>query len=271
MDCSSRRAPTFSRDSLNGYDNDGELVAEYRVKRTGGGVDIGYSTGMRSEVRFGYDEVDVRARASGRRADAAGGQWIRSSVHAAVGVRQPEQPAGALSRHVPADYAGLSPRYAGDRRPRRRGAAAPARRAAGRSARLLVQAGPPEAASVFQRRRRHVVRRGVGLQQVPPRRPRCASAPSTTTRFAGTTYMLGVAGMLHEWFRLPDIIGGNAYVGGWLEQGSAFNAWEMTRSTRPRSRRRSCSKHCSVRRSRFSQSLTESDGRFYLALGPFLR
>ena len=51
----------FSRRSLNGY-QDGEFLAEYRVKRTGVGADIGYTTGMRTEVRLGYDEADVRAR-----------------------------------------------------------------------------------------------------------------------------------------------------------------------------------------------------------------
>ena len=41
----------------------------------------------------------------------------------------------------------------------------------------------------------------------------------------GNHYMLGVAGVLREWFRLPSGLGGNAYIGGWLEQGTAFDRW----------------------------------------------
>ena len=38
-----------------------EAVAEYRLTRTGGGVDIGYNTGYRSEVRFGYQAANIQA------------------------------------------------------------------------------------------------------------------------------------------------------------------------------------------------------------------
>ncbi len=52
---------SFTRRSVNGY-QDGDFVAEYRAKRTGAGFDIGYTTGLRSEVRLGYDAVDARIR-----------------------------------------------------------------------------------------------------------------------------------------------------------------------------------------------------------------
>ena len=51
----------FVHTGLNGY-LDGQFVAEYREKRAGAGIDVGYTTGMRSEVRLGYDEADVRIR-----------------------------------------------------------------------------------------------------------------------------------------------------------------------------------------------------------------
>ena len=51
----------FSRDSVNGYADD-ELVAEYIVKETGGGLDVGFTSGRKTQLRFGYDVVDVRAR-----------------------------------------------------------------------------------------------------------------------------------------------------------------------------------------------------------------
>ena len=51
----------FSRDSVNGYVDD-ELVAEYIVKKSDLGLDVGFTSGRRSQVRLGYDVQDVRAR-----------------------------------------------------------------------------------------------------------------------------------------------------------------------------------------------------------------
>jgi NTE family protein len=39
----------------------------------------------------------------------------------------------------------------------------------------------------------------------------------------GDHFAMGVAGYLHELFRLPDFIGGPVFAAGWLEVGSAFN------------------------------------------------
>lgn len=50
----------FSRTQRNAFIDD-QLVAEYRVKRTGAGVDLGFSSGRRSELRLGFDVADVRA------------------------------------------------------------------------------------------------------------------------------------------------------------------------------------------------------------------
>jgi NTE family protein len=41
----------------------------------------------------------------------------------------------------------------------------------------------------------------------------------------GDHYYLATAGYLHELGRLPDFLGGSIYVGGWLENGDAFNDW----------------------------------------------
>ena len=38
-----------------------EAVAEYRLTRSGAGIDIGYNTGYRSEVRFGYQAANIQA------------------------------------------------------------------------------------------------------------------------------------------------------------------------------------------------------------------
>jgi outer membrane translocation and assembly module TamA len=42
-------------------------------------------------------------------------------------------------------------------------------------------------------------------------------------------YLLGTVGVLHEWFRLPDLLGGGAYIGAWIENGSAFDDWKQAK------------------------------------------
>jgi hypothetical protein len=37
--------------------------------------------------------------------------------------------------------------------------------------------------------------------------------------------MLATGGCLRRVMRLPDVLGGPAYVGGWLENGAAFDRW----------------------------------------------
>ena len=87
----------------------------------------------------------------------------------------------------------------------------------------------------------------------------------------GDNYVLGVGGLLYEWFRLPDVIGANAYAGGWLEQGSAFNAWNDAEYRAAASVGIVLETILGPAFLGFSQSLTDGNNRFYLALGPFLR
>jgi NTE family protein len=42
----------------------------------------------------------------------------------------------------------------------------------------------------------------------------------------GDHFMLASGGYLHEIFRMPDFLGGPVFVGGWIETGKAFNAWD---------------------------------------------
>ncbi len=41
----------------------------------------------------------------------------------------------------------------------------------------------------------------------------------------GGNYLLAAAGLLKRAGRLPDVLGGNIFAGGWFETGSAFGAW----------------------------------------------
>ena len=43
----------------------------------------------------------------------------------------------------------------------------------------------------------------------------------------GDHYYLATAGYLRQMGRLPDFMGGPVYAGGWLENGDAFNDWEL--------------------------------------------
>ncbi len=87
----------------------------------------------------------------------------------------------------------------------------------------------------------------------------------------GDHYVLGVVGMLQEWFRLPDVLGANAYFGGWLEQGSAFDRWSDAQYKASLSGGVVLETLFGPAFLGYSQSLTDKGGRFYLALGPFLR
>ncbi|HZM95047.1 MAG TPA: hypothetical protein VFB92_16570, partial [Vicinamibacterales bacterium] len=87
----------------------------------------------------------------------------------------------------------------------------------------------------------------------------------------GDNYVLGVGGLLREWFRLPDVLGGNAYYGAWLEQGSAFDDWRDAKYRAAASVGVVVETLIGPAFVGYSQSLTDGGGRFYLSLGPFLR
>jgi NTE family protein len=80
-----------------------------------------------------------------------------------------------------------------------------------------------------------------------------------------------VVGLLHEWFRLPDVLGGNVYLGGWLEQGSAFDSWQDAKYQSALSAGILIETLFGPAFLGYSQSLNSGNGRFYVALGPLLR
>ena len=260
----------FSHDSLNGYDADGELVADYRVKRTGAGIDAGYTTGMRTEIRFGYDEADVRARlrigvptlpeanGSDRRLSLrwvfdgqnsplvpSRGAYVRTSLRYFFDTPEIVDAEGTELLHprdVPQGEASIS--WFKRVRPRQR---------------LFLSGG---AGTSFGE--------DPGFNQFRLGGPVRLGA-FNNDQIRGDNYVLGVGGLLHEWFRLPDVIGGNAYAGAWLEQGSAFNAWGDAEYKAAFSVGVVLETLLGPAFLGFSQSLTDGNNRFYLALGPFLR
>ena len=42
----------------------------------------------------------------------------------------------------------------------------------------------------------------------------------------GDHYLLATGGYLRQVMRLPDFLGGPVFVGGWLDNGAAFDAWK---------------------------------------------
>jgi NTE family protein len=260
----------FSRHSLNGYDADGELVAEYRVKRTGFGVDLGYSPGLRSEVRLGYDEADVRAR---RRVgtptllEANGSDSYASLRWVFDGQNSPIIPSRGLRVLTAMRYYFDTPEIVD---------ASDAVIARARN----VPQGEVNA-SWFKRigtRQRLFLNGGggtsfnkdPGLNQFRLGGPLRLSALSND-EIRGNHYLLGVIGVLHEWFRLPDLLGGQGYVGAWLDQGSAYNTWKDAEYQASLSTGVVLETLLGPAFVGYSRSLTGSNGRFYVSLGPFTR
>ena len=259
----------FNRHGLNGY-SDGEYVAEYRMKRTGVGIDVGYTTGLRSEVRLGYDASDVRVRlrvGPPTLPEASGSDNVASLRWVFDGQNSPLIPSRGVRLRTAMRYFFDTPDIVD-----------------GQGAADLEARDVPQGeavASWFKRvwtRQRLFVAGGAGtsfghdpgLNQF-----RLGGAlrlgALNTDEIRGNNYVLGTVGLLHEWFRLPDILGGNVYAGGWLEQGSAFDRWDDAKYESSLSAGIIIETLFGPAFLGYSQSLNHSGGRFYIALGPFLR
>ena len=199
----------FSRGSLNGYDDDGEFVADYREKRTGAGIDVGYTTGLRSEIRLGYDEVDVRARLRvgvPSLPEANGSDRAVSLRYAFDGQNSPLIPSRGLRLRTSLKYYVDTPEIVDT------------------EGTVLKQARDvPQSEVMASWFRRVGVRKrlflsgagGTSFGDDPGYNQFRLGGPLRLGSFnndeiRGHNYLLGVVGLLHEWFRLPDVIGANA-------------------------------------------------------------
>jgi NTE family protein len=259
----------FVRDSLNGYAN-GEFVAEYRVKRTGAGLDVGYTSGQRTEVRLGYGEADVRAR---RRVGAPTLPEANGSDRAASlrwvfdGQNSPLVPSRGVYLRSALAYRFDTPEIVAPD-----GAVV-------QTARNIPQF--EAAGSWFSRlrtRQRLFVMGGGGTSfgRDPGFDRFSLGGPLrlgslNNNEISGSNYLLGVTGVLREWFRLPDVLGNNAYYGGWFEQGSAFDDWSDASYKTSLSAGIVLETLLGPAFIGYSHSLNDGSGRFYLALGPFAR
>jgi NTE family protein len=214
----------FTRYSINGY-FDERLQAEYRFKRTSAGLDLGYSTGRRSELRLGFERADVRGRirvGSPFLPEVSGAESMGTLQFTFDGQNSPVVPSRGLFlrsrlRHysdtpdIVVDSANHPPNvdefWQGDVegtwfKPVRRG------------------------------RDRVFLRYGAGTS--------FGDSPLIETFFLGgplrlgslnndelraPNYLLGTAGYLKGIGRLPDVLGGSILAGAWFEQGTAYDDW----------------------------------------------
>ena len=259
----------FNRYGVNGYQDD-EFVAEYRLKRTGVGVDVGYTTGLRSEVRLGYDASNVNLGLRVGRPtlpEASGSDNVASLRWVFDGQNSPVVPSRGVRVATAMRYFFDTPDIVDSE-----GAVL-------RTAKDIPQA--EVVTSWFTRvrtRQRLFLAGGAGTsfdEDPGINQFRLGGAlrlgSLNTDEIRGNHYLLGVVGLLHEWFRLPDVLGGNVYVGGWLEQGSAYDRWTDAKYQSALSAGILVETLFGPAFLGYSQSLNQGSGRFYISLGPFLR
>jgi outer membrane protein assembly factor BamA len=257
------------RTSLNAFNEDGEQLAEYRDRRMGVGFDVGFTTGVRSELRAGFDQTDVSVRLRvGVPAfpESAGTNQFASVRFVFDGHDSPMVPSrGVRVRGAMRYYFKTPDAVVGDED-------------------VVVQrfSDVPQAeatASWFTRlgRERLFVTGGAGtsFDRNPGVNLFRLGGPLRLAAFnngeiSGRHFVLATVGVLHEWFRLPDVLGGNVYAGIWVEQGSAYDEWSEARY-------RSAASGGIIGETilgpvfvGYSHSLQGSDNRFYVALAPFL-
>ncbi|HEY7820077.1 MAG TPA: BamA/TamA family outer membrane protein, partial [Vicinamibacteria bacterium] len=259
----------WKRSSLNSYDEEGETLADYTETIAGGGLDLGLDLGERSELRFGYDAADLRARlrvGEPSLPEAEGKNRFASIRWTFDGQTSPIIPTRGIYSRVVARYYTDTPDLvvAGDE---------------------IV--GPEDHVQLDARfhsfhrlRERHRVFYGASGGSSFGEDPgynefrlggllRLGAFHSGEIR--GNNYILGIGGLLYQVMRLPDMIGANGYLGAWLEAGSAFDEWNDVEGQWNASGGFVLETFLGPFFIGGSVSLTNGDGRFYVNLGPFMR
>ena len=218
----------YQRTPRNGY-LDERLVAEYRFTRTGGGIDLGVTAGRHAELRLGVDVADVGGRirvGSPLLPQVDGTEKYGTLAFVWDNQTSPVVPTkGHFMRSRLRYYFG-----------------APA--ATGGAAQTVI-ASPQEfwqgevTGSWFRRVHREdrlFVSYGLGSSfgEQPLINDFSLGGPLRLSAFNGdelrsSNYVLGGLGYLKRVGRMADVLGGNIYLGGWFESGSAHTEWgDMT-------------------------------------------
>jgi NTE family protein len=259
----------WNRISLNGYDTEGELVADYREKVAGWGLDLGLDLGSRSELRAGYDALDLRTRlrvGEPSLPEAEGANRFASIRWTFDGQTSPVIPSRGIFSRVglryyfdspdivssgeklagPSDYAQFEARFSRFHRFHER---------------HRIFYGASGGSSFGDDPGYNEFRLG-GLLRL---------GAFHNGEVIGNNYILGLGGFLYQVMRLPDVIGANGYFGAWLEAGSAFDEWSETSHQWNASGGFVLETFLGPLFVGGSVSLTNGDGRFYVNLGPFVR
>ncbi|BCS35135.1 patatin [Luteitalea sp. TBR-22] len=259
----------FARNPRNFYFEE-NFIAEYRFKRAGGGVDLGYAISPRAEFRVGIDAADVRGRI---RVGSPGLPEVNGSEkYGSAGLiwdnqTSPVVPTRGLYLRSKLRYFFDAPEYE-----------------------TLVPrddlTNPQEfwqgeiAGNWFTRVKREdrlFVTYGVGTSfgETPLVNDFSLGGPLRLSAFnndelRAANYVMGGVGYLKRVGRLADVLGGNIYLGGWFEQGSAHDEWGDMRY------RSSVSLGTVVETlfgPLYAGTAFDFDGRFrfYIGLGPLFR
>lgn len=216
----------YDRTPRNFY-QDSRLVAEYRIQRTGAGLDLGVNGGRNLELRAGYVVADMEGglRVGSPDLPAASGTERYASAQVAYdGQDSPIVPSSGV-------YTAATIR---------RNFSSPTVTAGDETA--TGDINPDEywqgevLGSWFRRVRRQdrvFTRFGAGSSfgEQPLFNRFSLGGPLRMSAFnhdelRGANYLFAAGGYLWRTGRLPDVIGGNIYLGGWLEAGSAFDRWD---------------------------------------------
>jgi NTE family protein len=213
----------YTRYPVNGYMDD-RLVAEYRFTKAGGGVDVGYGSGRRAELRLGVDLADVKGRISVGLPDfpeVDGTQKFARLRFAWDGQTSPLVPTRGLHQIAELRY------YWG----------APEASTVG-SVDSIQEFWQGEILGTWFKRVRNgkdrlfaVYGAGSSFGKDPTFENFVLGGPFMLGAFnndelRGTNYLLGDVGYMWQVGRLPDVLGQNVFLTTYLEQGSAFNAWD---------------------------------------------
>jgi NTE family protein len=216
----------YNRYPRNGYRDD-QQVAEYRLRKAGGGVDLGWTSGRSAEVRAGVDFADVTGRlriGNPTLPEVEGTQKFGRLRLAWDGQTSPLVPTHGLHQTAELRY------YFG------------APEAVGLSPGVTVESvqefwQAEVTGSWFTRARnrkdRLFFKYGLGSSfgEDPLINDFALGGPLLLGAFnndelTGSNYVLGTVGYLVGVGRLPDVLGQNIFLGAFFEQGSAFDEWD---------------------------------------------
>ena len=207
----------YERAAKDLYLNDAR-AAEYRTRRTGAGLDFGY-TFRRSELRLGYDisHIDAEVRSGAPLLPALEGRVSAAFLRWEFdGQNSPLVPSRGVRLSAEARRFFDSPGASSDFS----------------QAEINLSAFHPitERGSIFV-----IGAGGTSFDKdAPPTQEFTLGGPFRLgafgrDEFRGDHYLLSGAGYLHQLYRLPPLFGEKIYAGGWYEIGGAFDQLDSAR------------------------------------------